>query len=37
VARDGVRLLRAPGIFAADLLDVPPELDALGGRVSNDY
>jgi len=34
---DGVRLLRGPGIFSTDYLDVPPDLDSLVGQVSNDY
>jgi hypothetical protein len=34
---DGVRLLRSPGMFLADYLDVPPELDQRGAVVGNDY
>jgi len=34
---DGVRLLRAPGMFSTDFLDVPPELTSLGVVVWNDY
>lgn len=34
---DGVRLLRTPGTFATEWLDVPPELDAFGDVVSNDF
>ena len=34
---DGVRLLRGAGIFATDYLDVPPELDSLGGHIDNDF
>ncbi|MBL0218619.1 MAG: hypothetical protein IPQ07_32665 [Myxococcales bacterium] len=34
---DGVRLFDGPGLLSADFLDVPPELDARGDRVENDY
>ena len=34
---DGVRLLRAPGFFSADWLDVPPELDQFGATISADF
>ena len=34
---DGVRLLRDPGLFTTDYLDVPPDRDPIGGLVSNDY
>lgn len=34
---DGVRLLRSPGLFVADFLDAPPDVDALGATVENDY
>lgn len=34
---DGVRLSRSPGLFAADYIDVAPELDPFGALVSNDY
>jgi len=33
---DGVRLLRTAGMFAADWLDAPPELDAYGNLVEDD-
>lgn len=33
---DGVRLLRASGLWTADWFDVPPELDQFGDIVSND-
>ncbi len=34
---DGVRLFDGPGLLGADFLDVPPEIDAHGARVENDY
>jgi len=34
---DGVRLLRSPGMLAADWLDVPPQLDQLGDVVRSDF
>lgn len=34
---DGVRLFRDAGMFDVDFLDVPPELDQFGVRVSDDY
>ncbi len=34
---DDVRLLRSPGLFTTDWLDVPPQLDQFGDIVSSDY
>jgi len=34
---DGVRLLRGPGMFTGEWLDVPPELDQFGAVVGNDF